>query len=1015
MDYFLTERIRILCDILKQKILTTRAAVQKIDYAVCDYKTNNTPPALSAFRPYDKTVDLAVPNRHHWLHFMVDTPAVRFPENELLLEYTANVTGGHWWADAYPQSIVYINGKMVQGMDRNHTSCRIPACAHLDVYMYNYFSYGESPAEAFQFSVRAAERDTVIKNAYYDLSVPLETIETVLNDDRDIHRAQIMRVLEQAYNRIDLNGDTAAIRKAAADISAFLKEEFYDTQCGGNGATVHCIGHTHIDVAWLWTLAQTKEKAQRSFCTVLRLMEQYPEYQFMSSQPQLYQYVKEEAPEIYAQIKQRIAEGRWEPEGAMWLEADCNLTGGESLVRQIVHGKRFMQQEFGVNSRILWLPDVFGYSAALPQILKQSGVDAFVTSKISWNETNTLPYDTFVWQGIDGSEIFTNFLTAQGYAHGKDVNGTTYNSLATPADIMGSWDRYHQKEYNTHTCISYGFGDGGGGPTEKMLETLRRTAYGLPGMPKTKISSAKEWLAAVHKEFFTGAEALRRMPRWVGELYLEYHRGTYTSIAKNKKNNRRAEFMLARMEWLCTLCSRLFGAVYPSDTLYQMWQTVLLLQFHDIIPGSSIEEVYNDSDRQYAELFAEGEKIQTECLRLLQQNIGTAGGQLVINPLGRARTGLIRTENGLCETPPIPAYGWAVLPAAQPQCRVHVNKHTAENDFYRLTLDTTGGLASIWDKQACRELLQEGEVGNRLRVYEDYPRAYDNWEICNYHSFKYSDLKALSVIPTADGCRAGFKITYIYEGSVIVQSVYLYSTGKRIDFETEADWQVHHRILKAEFPFAVHTNHAKYEIQYGHVERPTHRNTSWDAARFEVCGHKWADLSENGYGVSLLNDCKYGFSAEGSTLRLTLLKSGTYPNRNADIGKHTFVYALLPHSGNDWMDTTITEAYSLNQPLLTLPAAPCTGDLPQTAEMLSADADNAVIETVKQAYDGSGIIVRLYEAENRRGIVRLRCGFAFKEAVLCDLLEQEQSALAVENGEILLPLGNFKIATIKIK
>lgn len=1014
MDYFLTERINLLCDKLQQHMRTTRTDITSFDYAPAGYKTGNTPPALSQFRPLDPGEKLAMPDRHHWLHFTVDTPALQFPDNTLVLEYSAGVAGGHWWAGDYPQTILYINGRMVQGMDTNHRTARVPENAHLDVYLYNYFSAGEAPAEAFWFTLRIAEQDAVIGRAYWDVKVPLETVQTVLQNERDIHRVQTLQVLEQVHHMADLNAGYAGLRETAARISDFMEQEFYGKLCGADGATVHCIGHTHIDVAWLWTLAQTKEKAQRSFSTVLRLMEQYPEYRFMSSQPQLYQYVKEEAPEVYAEIKQRIAEGRWEPEGAMWLEADCNLTSGESLVRQIIHGKRFMKEEFGANSHILWLPDVFGYSAALPQILKKSGVDAFVTSKISWNETNTLPYDTFLWQGIDGSEIFTSFLTAQAYAPGRAENGTTYNSKATPSEIMGSWDRYQQKEYNTQVCITYGHGDGGGGPTEEMLETLRRTARGLPGLPKTKFSSAGEWLTAARAEFLENAEKLRRVPRWVGELYLEFHRGTYTSVAKNKKNNRRAERMLARIEALAAFCSRLFGAEYPAAVLYRMWQTVLLLQFHDILPGSSIKEVYEDCDAMYAALFAEGEAIQTQCLQLLQSRAG-AGGRLVVNPLGFARAGTLRTENGLCETPEIPAYGWAVLPEMQPQCRVRVQGNTAENDLYKITVGETGGLVSIWDKQAGRELLQPGEIGNRLRVYEDHPRAYDNWELCNYHEFKYEELAAASVEPVEDGCRAGFKITYRYENSTIVQSVYLYSTLKRIDVETEADWQVHHRALKAEFPLAIHTGTARYEIQFGHVERPTHRNTSWDAARFEVCGHKWADLSENGYGVSLLNDCKYGYSAEGGTLRLTLLKSGTYPDRNADIGRHTFVYALLPHSGNDWMDETIAEAYSLNQPLLSCAAEGNADALPQTGSLLSVNAGNAVIETVKQAYDGDGLIVRLYEAENRRGTIRLRCGFPVREAALCDLLENEQQPLAVEGEEILLPLGNFEIATVKIK
>ena len=320
---------------------------------------------------------------------------------------------------------------------------------------------------------------------------------------------------------------------------------------GDTGAVVHCIGHTHIDVAWQWTLAQTREKAQRSFATVINMMKQYPEYKFMSSQPQLYQYVKRAAPELYDEIKEMVRQGRWEVEGAMWLEADCNLPSGESLIRQIIHGKRFMQREFGVDSKILWLPDVFGYSAALPQILKKCGVEKFVTSKISWSEFNKMPYDSFLWEGMDGTEIFTYFITAQDLPKkGEDDNFTTYVGYIRPSQVLGTWRRFQQKEYNNETLITFGFGDGGGGPTRDMLEQQRRLAYGIPGIPKTKIETAGNFLDKVEKNFNENAEKLRRVPKWVGELYLEMHRGTYTSIAKNKKHNRKSELLLREAEAL---------------------------------------------------------------------------------------------------------------------------------------------------------------------------------------------------------------------------------------------------------------------------------------------------------------------------------------------------------------------------------------------------------------------------------------------------------------------------------
>ena len=423
--------------------------------------------------------------------------------------------------------------------------------------------------------------------------------------------ADILRYVNTALNMVDfvdvgLDDFGECCKKA----HTYLKNEYFGRYCKRGNTSVSCIGHTHIDVAWLWPVRQTREKAQRSFATVLALMDRYPSYKFMSSQCYLYQAVKEEAPELYERIKQRVAEGRWDVEGAMWLEADCNLISGESLVRQILYGKRFMKREFGIDSKVLWLPDVFGYSAALPQILKQSGVETFVTSKISWNDTNVLPYDMFRWKGLDGSEVFTYFLTAPADANNpKDIH-TNYNAIANPVDFLRTYNRMQQKSLTNEVLMDYGYGDGGGGPTAQFIENIERMQCGAPNFPYTKFERASDFFARVRKKVYDNPE----LPRWTGELYLEYHRGTYTSVAKNKRNNRRAEYSLQNLEKLFVLANKLGGVEYPRKWFEEMWQMVLTNQFHDIIPGSSVTEVYNVTDREYAKLFDEAKAHYDRCM-----------------------------------------------------------------------------------------------------------------------------------------------------------------------------------------------------------------------------------------------------------------------------------------------------------------------------------------------------------------------------------------------------------------
>lgn len=1006
---FVPEKVKMLVRELGAQATRRISAPENIEYQPCGYKKDNNPPKEGWMSfPLNTRVG-GRRDAHYWFRTSFKAPEAKENKDFYLRVRTGLEPRG---LALNPQSLVYVNGKIVQGFDMNHTDLALKPGEDVELYVYFYVGMIDALVD---FSLSIVETDRRIEKLYYDLKVPLDTYHCLKCDDETA--ISLMSVLEQAVNLLSMREPySEEYYKSIEAAEAFLDRELYKGLCRKDAPVVNCIGHTHIDVAWLWTIAQTREKAQRSFATALELMRKYPEYIFMSSQPKLYQIIKEDAPELYAEIKKRAAEGRWEVEGGMWLEADCNLISGESMVRQFLHGKKFIKDEFGKDSRVLWLPDVFGYSAAMPQILKKCGIDYFVTSKISWNETNCLPYDTFMWQGIDGSETLTYFITSQNAVPGKPPDTrTTYCGEITPKMVKGTWDRYQQKEYNDQTLMTFGHGDGGGGPTAEMLETQRRTACGLPGLPATRIVPAIEHLENVKKNFERNSKKLRRMPGWVGELYLEYHRGTYTSMARNKKNNRQSEFLLQKAETLSVLNNLLLGAAYPQDKLHAAWETVLTQQFHDILPGSSIFEVYEDSDRYYAEVRAAGTEVASAALADIAKNVDTEGGILVYNPLGFESNATVKVDGKTIETGVIPAMGWKVINKADAKQGVKVEGNTIENRYYRLKLDKSGRIKSLYDKRFKREVFKKGEFGNEIQVFEDFPRAHDAWEITNYYKQKMWVLDGEACLePVFDGERAGIRITRDYLSSRICQTVYLYNTLERIDFETEIDWNEEHQLVKASFPFDVNAAKATYEIQFGNIERPTHENTSWDAARFEVCGHKWADISENGYGVSLLNDCKYGHSAEGSTLKLTLLKCATYPNPHADKGHHSFTYSLLPHGGDFREAHTVREAYSLNQPLECAEVKKQSGALADSFSLVCCDAENVVVDTVKRAEAGDGIILRMYDSWNRRTKATLEFGFDIERAALCDMLENEIEDIQVDGRRISLPVGNYEIVTIKV-
>ncbi len=936
-------------------------------------------------------------------------------------------------------------------MDVNHRQIILSENARAgETYDIALNAYSGTSEGLSEFHAYISTYDSNVNRLYYDIKVPLDV--AVLLDKEDKNRIDILNHLENAVNLLDLRIPfTKEYDSSVLEALKYLEEEFYGKFCGQEEVIANSVGHTHIDVAWLWTVAQTREKAGRSFSTVLNLMKQYPEYVFMSSQPQLYKFVKEDYPEVFEEIKQRVKEGRWEPEGGMWLEADCNLSSGESLVRQLLFGLRFFKKEFGVENKILWLPDVFGYSAALPQILRKSGIDYFMTTKISWNEYNKIPYDTFEWEGIDGTEILTHFITTSE-ANQPKRHYTTYNGDIVPNQVLGSWQRYQQKDINNEVLISFGYGDGGGGPTKEMLENARRMEKGIPGCPKVKIGTSLDFFKKLEKK----VAGNRKLPKWVGELYLEYHRGTYTSMARNKKFNRKSEFLFQDAELFNVISAKGAGAgSYPSKELNEGWEIILLNQFHDILPGSSIKEVYEVAKEEYIELGKKGNKLLDGALNSIASKIEFANTSVVVfNQLGFTRsdvasvelpeafeavniydgegrqvlsqivTGADGSKKLVFHAENIPAKGYKAFKIekaagnsdAGQAVKASGDNRVIENSYFNISFDDNYNITSLFDKKAGREVLKEGQRANVLQAFEDKPHNFDAWDINIYYTEKMWEINDIQSVRLVENgpVRACLEVRRKFLDSEITQEIYIYSCIGKIDVVNKIDWKQNQILLKAAFPVDIHTDKATYEIQYGNVERPTHWNTSWDAAKFEVCAHKWADVSEDGYGVSLMNDCKYGYSIKGSEMKLTLLKSAADPNPDADKEFHEFTYSLYPHKGN-WKEAeTVNMAYSLNCPVYCKLEEAHAGTLPAEMSFISIDSQNVIVEVVKQAEEGEGTIVRLYECHNRRTRVSAKTFKAISALWECDLMEKNLSEVQHGADSFEFDIKPYEIKTFRI-
>jgi len=734
-----------------------------------------------------------------------------------------------------------------------------------------------------------------------------------------------------------------------------------------------------------------------------------------ASQPQLYLWMKQSYPALYERIAAGVANGRIEPLGAMWVEPDTNIPSGESLVRQLLLGRRFFRQEFGVDVNFAWIPDVFGYTASLPGILKGAGIHYFLTQKLSWSLVNTFPNHSFQWTGIDGSAVLAHMFPED-----------TYNSPAAPRSASKIERNYRDKGRSSHCLMVFGIGDGGGGPGAEHLERLSRIKD-LPGLVPVNQEPVRDFLVEWQKE----AEAF---PTWVGELYLERHQGTLTTQAASKKRNREMENLLREWEWTSVVAGIVTGEPYPRGDLLRIWREVLLYQFHDILPGSSIRRVYDESLERYEIMAGEVQRGIEANLSAVSTRIDTSGMAspvVVFNSLSWPRREWIKIDKRWLHVI-VPPMGHVVIDAdsiAPEVPQVIATETSLENDLLRVGFDRTGAVVSVYDKELAREVVPAGEPANRLAVYSD---PGDVWDFpVDYRETDPIFMELTHSTPRVDGPMAVLEQVYRLGPSELVQQVSLTGGSRRIDFRTRASWRETASMLRTSFPVAVLNEEATFEIQYGHLRRPTHQNTSWDRAKDEVAAHRWADLSQRDFGVALLNDCKYGHRVKGHTLDLNLIRSVPYPGPESlnvaetepagpndcftDQRDHEFTYSLFPHPG-DHIDGQVVQAgYGLNVPLRVVPVGSQAGSAGQRISHFEVDDPGVIIEAVKLAEDNTDIVVRLYEYQRRKTRVTLRMAFDVRKVWEVNLMEEDPRPIPVANSEVNLEFDPFEIKTLRLE
>ncbi|MDR3139461.1 MAG: glycosyl hydrolase-related protein [Treponema sp.] len=964
-------------------------------------------------------------------------------------------------------SLVFIDGKPRGAFNPFHTKLRIDAdgrehTLHLESYTGHYYpgchsfegqrvmlTLSRQPPEYPNTFEGGAllERLEPVYALYYDVRALFETARIL--DKNSLRRARILKGLYEALMAIHFSSEGDILEEEAAEAG----RKIAPLLAAKNSPTtpeIYLIGHAHLDHAWLWHIGETERKAARTFMNMVQFTREYPEFVFIQSQPAQLEVIKNEYPDIFAAVKEAYERGGWEPNGGMWVEADCNISGGESLIRQFLVGKGATREMLGYEGDTLWLPDVFGYAAALPQILSGCGIKYFVTSKINWNDTTRFPYDTFIWRGIDGSAVKTHYIASRSQG---------YNGRVSPESLAEIWGQIQHKELQSGTVKSVGEGDGGGGVSREDLEMARRLGD-LEGAPRAawkKVSEALDRIFSENTEW----------PEWRGELYLELHRGTYTTQAKTKQYNRGLEFGLRFTEWLAGTAALEGWAPYPRETLLACWKKLLTNQFHDIIPGSSIRRVYAEAEAEYQKIEAALAEINAGLLA----KIPPAGkdGVRVFNDLSWERgdpvtvhelpgnVAALKVPEGRAgepggtypvqryrdfdgrETaafaPSLPSLGWvSFVPAEPPRQAGAGSPFSYQNrflktPFYHVRFDEAGRIAGLIDLKQGRELVAPGGTFNGFISAQDVPVKWEAWDIdADWTKYLTEETRLLGEEIAADG-PVCFRIRRNYAigaASALTQDTVFYAGEGRIDFETKVDWREKRRLLKAGFDTAIDATQIRCEVQYGHLIRNTHRNLPSDRAKFEICAHKWVSLEEAGGGLALLNKTKYGHDAEGGRLRLTLLRSPTAPDEEADQGEQRFTYSLLPFSGPFDESPVIRAAYELNDPARAVPASvadcgPGAGKTPAPAaySLFTLEGKGIIAESLKAPEDsrpgGKSLMIRLYESLGGRAGAVLRFSRELAAAQVTDMLELNPRALPVSGKELALDFRAFEIKTVVVQ
>ncbi len=938
---------------------------------------------------------------------------------------------------AGPEGQVFIDSQRVGAIDREHHKIRHKFITGTRYDVRAVFFAGRTACDHILQKFCLKQIDVGTEKLYYDIKILIDIAKLLEKTSRTYY--DIIHILEDTIRQLDMrdipemtlsNGHQRCLEDKVFYKSVAKAQEIYDhglTKLQGTPDVpfVSVVGHSHIDLAWLWPIRQTHHKCVRTFATQCRLLNQYDTWVYNQSSPQIYKWLEFDAPDLLEKVRGFISDGRWEAEGAMWCEADTNVPNGESLVRQLLYGKRYFKNKLGVDSRILWLPDVFGYSGALPQLLKLANVDGFVTSKISWSQYNRFPYDTFMWRGIDGTGIPTHFITTP-------CKGTwilTYNAMMQVDEVKGTWDEYRQKSLGIEPLISYGHGDGGGGPTEEMIENSLRMSELPPieSFPKLRHEKVLTLMKRV-------CQKASNMPSWDGELYLEYHRGTYTSQAWLKRDNRKNEIRLHNIEWLASIAADLYTLDKPAiDTI---WEDLMLCQFHDILPGSSVSEVYYDEVRPMQQAMAlKLENMIKEATDAIAAELDTSScvkPLVLFNTLSWDRSDPIKLPDGTwVDGVIIPSGGWIVIDAAQEtklsdrEISISPDGTKMSNHYWNIEFNKKGHICTLTDKKNNREVLSSGYDANQWQVFEDRPMAHPAWDIDLYyrdHPLEGPSLISRKVVENSPVRVAIEQVWHMPsiggdKTSTITQRIAIYDKNPRIDFETTVDWYEHHQLLKVAFPVNIHSTEATFQIQFGHLKRPTHTNTSWDLAKFEVCAHQYMDLGEHGYGVALMNDCKYGHDVDRNTIRLTCIKCAQSPDPLADQGYHEFIYSLLPHHDSFQAAGIERAAYELNTPVIACQTTPSTGQLPPSFAFAQCDSDAIVISTIKPAEDDDATIVRLYESYGSQVSASITFTKDISNVEVVNLLEESivnDIDMVKEENKLLLKLMPFQIVTLKI-